>query len=73
MSWLFTASTYKSYLLMSRNSSTYWLRPEARWPMRERVIVDDVMRKTGEGGLDRETGVIPLLRRLSLPRGRGGR
>lgn len=56
--WLFTASTYKSYLLMSRNSSTYWPRPEASWPARERVIVDDVMRKTGEVNWDRETGVI---------------
>lgn len=56
--WLFTASTYKSYLLMTRNSSTYWPRPETGWPARERRIVDDVMRKTGEGSWDRETGVI---------------
>ncbi|MFO0729149.1 MAG: hypothetical protein U1E65_35545 [Myxococcota bacterium] len=56
--WLFSASTYKSYLLLARNTLTYWPRPSAPWPGRERAIVADAMRRLGEDNFDPELGVI---------------
>ena len=41
--WVFTASTYKSYLLLPRNLREYWPRPGVAWPAREAAIVAAVM------------------------------
>lgn len=40
--WLFAASSYKSYLLMPRNFQTYWPRPDAALPERERALLASV-------------------------------
>ena len=56
--WLFTASTFQSYLLLARNFRTFWPRPGAAWPARERRLVAAVMAEGGDHGWDPETGVL---------------
>lgn len=67
--WMFTASTFQSYLLLARNYETFWPRAGAAWPARERALVDSVMEESGDSGWDREAGV---LRRKGTSRYREG-
>jgi hypothetical protein len=56
--WLFTASTFQSYLLLARNFQTFWPRPGAPWPARERRLVDEVMAESEARGWDPVAGVL---------------
>ena len=56
--WMFTASTYLSYLLMPNNLVEYWPRPERPTPPHLRRVMDAVMRALDKEGWDRETGVV---------------
>jgi hypothetical protein len=56
--WMFTASTYKSYLLLPRNFVEYYPRPNYRWPERETSIVASVMAFAHDPGWDSLFGVI---------------
>src|SRR6185436_13104055 len=56
--WLFTASTFQSYLLLARNFQTFWPRPGAPWPARERRLVDEVMAESADRGWDPVAGVL---------------
>jgi hypothetical protein len=66
--WMFTASTFQSYLLLVRNFETFWPRPGAAFPARERALVDAVMRES-DPGWDPDAGV---LRRRGASRYREG-
>lgn len=50
--WLFCAGSYKSYLLLPRNLRTYWPRPGAELPERERGLILDVARQMNDPGFD---------------------
>jgi hypothetical protein len=63
--WMFGASTFKSYLLLTRNCGRFWPRRDVAWPERELAIVRDVMARQGDGGWDPERGV---LRRFGVSR-----
>lgn len=67
--WMFGASTYTSYLLLSRNHATYWPRPGVAWPEPERALRDAVMALDAEPGWDPQTGVV---RRFGATRYREG-
>lgn len=43
--WMFGAGSFKSYLLLPRNFHTYWPRPGAELPARERALLDAVARE----------------------------
>lgn len=58
VSWMFSASTYQSYLLLVRNYVTYWPRPDAPWTERARALRDAVMAKSGDPTWDAEAGVL---------------
>lgn len=57
--WLFFASTYKSYLLMSRNFSTFWPSQKENFPERENFLIRDIMEKRFHQDWNPETGIIP--------------
>jgi hypothetical protein len=67
--WMFTASTFHSYLLLVNNFATYWPRPGVAWPSRERTLVSAAMRLRSEPSWDEEAGV---LRRKGASRYREG-
>jgi hypothetical protein len=56
--WLFTASTFQSYLLLARNFRTFWPRPGSPWPARERRLVNDVMADGADRSWDPAAGVL---------------
>jgi hypothetical protein len=56
--WLFTASTFHSYLLLARNAATYWPRPGTPCPPRERAILAAAMQKLGDPTWDPDAGVL---------------
>jgi hypothetical protein len=56
--WMFTASTFKSYLLLPRNFLSYWPRPDAEWPLCERSLIEEVMSDAGDPGWDPDAGLI---------------
>jgi hypothetical protein len=56
--WMFTASTFKSYLVLARNCGSFWPRRDVAWPERELAIVRDVMARRGDPGWDPERGVV---------------
>ena len=58
MFWMYTASTYTSYLLLPNNVVEYWPRPERATPPHLRAVVDRVMRELGKEGWDRSAGVV---------------
>lgn len=53
-----TSSTYKSYLLMTRNFAQCWPHREREMPARERAILDAAVRATSASGWDAEAGVV---------------
>jgi hypothetical protein len=55
---MFTASTLHSYLLLVNNFATYWPRPGASFPPRQRALVAAVMRRSGDPSWDEEAGVL---------------
>ena len=56
--WMFTASTYLSYLLLPNNLLEYWPRPERPTPPHLRELTDAVMRMLDKEGWDPEAGVV---------------
>jgi hypothetical protein len=56
--WLFTASTFHSYLLLVRNFETFWPRAGVPWPTRERVLIEAAMRRVDDPAWDPEAGVL---------------
>jgi len=56
--WMFTASTYLSYLLLPNNLLEYWPRPERPTPPHLRELIDAVMRTLDKDGWDPEAGVV---------------
>ena len=58
LSWMFTASTYTSYLLMPRNFADYWPRRDRATPLSVRTFMDRVMRRIGSEGWDRRAAVL---------------
>lgn len=56
--WLFTASTYPSYLLMVRNYQTYWPRADAPTPTFALALIDLAMNRAERPSWDRESGVL---------------
>lgn len=53
-----TASTYKSYLLMTRNFAQCFPHRKREMPARERAILDAAVRATSASGWDAEAGVV---------------
>jgi hypothetical protein len=58
MFWMFTASSYLSYMLLPNNLIEYWPRPEGPTPPRLRALMDAVMRALDKEGWDPEAGVV---------------
>lgn len=56
--WMFGADTYKAYLLLPRYFETYWPRPGATVPDRERALLDAVAHSLGNPLYDPETGIV---------------
>ncbi len=56
--WLFSASTYQSYLLLVRNFERFWPKLSVSWPSTERALVEAVMIASGDDGWDPEAGVL---------------
>jgi hypothetical protein len=52
------SSTYKSYLLLTRNFTEYWPNRRAATPERERALLDVVMRRIGGSDWDPAAGVV---------------
>lgn len=58
MLWMFTASTYLSYLLLPNNLLEYWPRPERPTPPHLRHLMDAVMSTLEKEGWDPEAGIV---------------
>ncbi len=56
--WLFTASTYPSYLLLVRNYTTYWPRAGVATPTRVLALLDIAMSKSERPSWDPGAGVL---------------
>ncbi len=56
--WMFTASTFTSYLLLPRNFTEYWPHPQRPTPAAARALMNAVMRTVGSPEWDPETGVL---------------
>lgn len=56
--WMFTASTYTSYLLLPRNFDLYWPNPNTPTPPFARAIMDAVVIHLKRAGWDAEAGVL---------------
>ncbi len=56
--WLFTASTYTSYLLLVRNYRAYWPRREEDTPAHPRALLDAAMRRAEPSTWDASAGVL---------------
>ncbi len=56
--WMFTASTYTSYLLLPKNLVRYWPRPGNPMPASALAIIDEVMRAMGADDWDPDAGVL---------------
>lgn len=57
--WLVFSSTYKSYLLVSRNFFTFWPSQRENFPERESFLIRDIMEKRFHQDWNPETGIIP--------------
>lgn len=53
-----TSSTYKSYLLMTRNFEECWPHRGGPMPDQERAILDATVRRVGSAGWDAEAGLV---------------
>src|SRR6185437_1304710 len=67
--WLFTASTFHSYLLLVKNFASFWPRQGEAFPPREHAIVEAAMRALDDPSWDPASGV---LRRKGASRYREG-
>lgn len=56
--WMFSAATYKSYLLLARNFGQYWPRPGAELPAHERAIVAAVFAAQNNRDFDANAGIV---------------
>ena len=56
--WVFTASTYLSYLGLPRNFVEYWPSRHRATPANARALMDIVMRRVGIEGWDPASGVV---------------
>lgn len=56
--WMFGASTFKSYLLMTRNFVEYWPTVSGVWPAPMRALRDGVMTLADDDGWDPDAGVV---------------
>jgi hypothetical protein len=63
------ASTYTSYLLLTRNFAEYWPRRQAPTPPLERALLDTVMRRVAGSDWDAEAGVVRRYGRLRYREG----
>ncbi len=67
--WMFGASTFKSYLLLTRNFVEYWPGADGGWPAPMRALRDAMMARADEADWDPVAGVV---RRHGVSRYREG-